>query len=169
MSHQINFYLTPSDIDSILAKVAMLGKFAVLPSRSPTNTPVILGGMNYECHGEPWLYFYLVRLEDIDSVTLEYVRAQDYWTVDVFSSPVIEFNKCFFNGEILRRGRVYYKSAYYDDDSNLVGRPHEFLLWAKAVFKTMKKNMRRINDVEYIGEAASSWLESGDRRLDPGY
>ena len=106
MGHQVNFYLDPRDTEQIESVLRSLGPMLVLHSRSPRPEPKLLDHLTHEEQGQPWLFYHLVRPEHLGAVVLGHVPAQGYWTVDVLNSPVIEFTRCFFDGTILRRGRL---------------------------------------------------------------
>jgi hypothetical protein len=115
--------------------------------------------------GQPWLFCHLVRESELVDVVTRHVPAQGYWIVDVVKSPVIEFNGCYFNGKILRRGRVYYVDGFYGADNTWVEKSEAFRLWAAGVLKTIKKVLKK-NGSEYIGETALAWLERENGKLE---
>lgn len=164
MSHQINFYLTPSDVEALEIKLGNAEQYVVLHSRSKTNHPFALNRLDYVEGDKSWLYFYLVRPEDVNSVVMRNVPTQDYWTVDVVKSPVVEFNKSFFDGKILRRGRVYYTDSYYDANGGLQSKGDEFIAWAKKMLNVTKRNLQKVN-TNYIGLDAKAWLETKAGKL----
>jgi hypothetical protein len=160
MSKQVNFYVTPEDTTLLEDSLRDIESFVVLHSRSDSSKPRILANLDYIENGQQWLYLFLVRPDDLDSVSMRYVPAQDYWTVDVLKSPVIELNRCFFDGQILRRGRIYYIGKFYGTNDELIAKPEPFQKWANSVFKTTKKALNKINS-DYFGRNAQEWLTSG--------
>lgn len=160
MGSQVNFFLTPGDTARLEAVVRLVQPFVVLHSRSPTPSPRQLANVDFVEGGEQWLFFHLVRPEDVGAVVMRHVPAQGYWTVDVLRSPVIEFNGCFFDSRTLRRGRVYYTPSFFDADGALVQKPQEFLAWSKSLFAAVKKNLKR-RGTEYVGTEAEAWTASG--------
>lgn len=136
------------------------GPLQILHSRSPTASPRHVPSLDLVEEGAPWLFFHLVRPDDLASVVTRHVPAQGYWTVDVLRSPVIEFSRCFFDGQILRCGRVYYTPSFFGPDDAVVLKSSAFLDWAKLLFAVVKKNLKR-RDTEYIGAEAEAWIASG--------
>lgn len=114
--------------------------------------------------GQPWLYFFLVRADDVGSVVMRHVPAQGYWTVDVVKSPVIEFNRCFMGDHLLRRGRLYFLDTFYGVDGALVQKSDEFQNWAKSILRTTKRCLKKTG-AEYLGEDAERWLLAGGGEL----
>lgn len=171
MGHQINFYITPKDTADIEQKLRSRVPLTILHSRSPSESPRVLDSLNFEENGQPWLSLYLVRPEDLEHVVMHYVSTQGYWTVEVMPSPVIEFDRCFFDHRILRRGRVYYTDGFYNENDIPTAKSGEFKAWAKTVFSTMKKMMKRLegSTFEYIAPDALAWLHASNGELDDGH
>lgn len=164
MSHQFSFYLTPTDTDDLEARLRNVAPLLVLHSRSSTCRPQVLDSLNYLIDGKPWLFLYLVRPEDIDAVVMRHVPAQGYWTVDDEYSPVIEVTRCYFDGSILRCGRMYFVNSYYKNDESLYRKPEDFLAWGKKIFASAKKTLKKDGHY-YMGADAIAWLAREQGRL----
>lgn len=165
MGHQVNFYLCPTDLRSIECTLREVGPLTILHSRSSNPKPRNVESLELNENGQLWLYFYLVRPEDIRSVTMTHIPAQAYWTVDVLRSPVVEFNRCFFDEIVLRRGRLYYIDKFYGSDGTTLEKPMEFVTWAKSLLLTTKKALKR-HGSDYIGPDAKEWLLSSEGSLE---
>lgn len=165
MGHQVNFYLDGADTISLEERIRGLGPLAILHSLSPGPEPRVLDGVNFEENGRPWLFLFLVRPEDLPAVKTREVPAQGHWTIDDLRSPVVELNRCFFDGKILRRGRVYYLDGFYVGQE-WQDKPDSFRKWAKAVLATTKKGLKK-HESEYIGPGAAAWLASAGGKLVP--
>jgi hypothetical protein len=166
VGHQVNFYLDPVDTEWVEQKLRAVAPFAILHSRSSGPEPRVVGSLDCTEGGKPWLYFYLVQPQDLQRVVTRHVPAQGYWTVDVLRSPVVELNRSFFNGQILRRGRVYYVDGFYGPDGSTVEKEEQFRTWAKSLLSTTKKALKR-HGSDYIGPNAEAWLASSGGRLEP--
>lgn len=103
------------------------------------------------------MYFYLVRAEDVPSLVLTHVPAQGYWSLDVIRAPVVEFTRCFLDGRLLRRGRIYYREWFYDSDGRRVEKGKEFGSWARRIVTVAKRGLMR-RDGDWIGADALAWL-----------
>lgn len=163
MGHQFTFYITPKDTFNIENLLQQRGAL-ILHSRSATANPRVLDSLNVEENGQPWLFLFLVRPDDLCRVVTKYIPVQNYWAVDVLKSPAIEFTRSFFDGKILRQGRAYYKDGFYGSDEAWVEKDSAFTKWAKSVFSTIKKTLRR-QGTDYIGEDALAWLKSSGGKL----
>ena len=141
MGHQINFFLGPNDHAALEMRLREAGELVVLRSRSPTPEPHQVDTTNFTEDGRQWLFLYLVRPSDLSAVRTEEVTAQGYWSVDDLRSPVIELTRCYYNGKILRRGRLYFVDGYYGAQDQWVEKPEEFKAWAKRLFAAARKTL----------------------------
>ena len=156
MSHQINFYITPSDLADIEKKIIESGELVILHSYSPTSTPRVVDTMVCKPNEPQWLFYYLVRKSDLDKVITNYIEKQNYWSVDSLRSPVIEFNSCYLSKNTIRRGRVYYANKFYDNAGTLICKSDDFCKWAKRIFSILKNCVTK-HDKDYIGSDAIEW------------
>jgi len=163
MSHQVNFYLLPEDLSEVEERLYELGPYVILRDRSSTSKPKVVDTLNLREEGRQWLYLYLARPEDVDSVITKYIPTQGYWSLDESASQVVELNGCFFDGQILRRGRLYYQDGRYGADGEWQDRPEAFRKWARSVLAKTKKLLRYV-DSDYIGPNAAAWLAGGEGR-----
>ena len=166
MGHQANFYATPPDIAELESVIRELEPIVVLHDRSQTMNPRTLASLRFSENAEPLLFYYLVRKADLPEVVTRHVPAQGYWTVDVLRSPVVEFNSCYFDHRILRRGRVYYVDGFYGEDGTWIEKPESFQSWAKAVLRATRKSLKKYA-TDYIGKDAMAWLTREDGKLVP--
>jgi hypothetical protein len=165
MGKQVNFYLIPDEIAQLEEKLRALKEpFVIIHNRSSNSEPRILSNLNFIEDDHRWLFYYLVRKDDYASILMRNVPEQNYWVIDNLRSPVIEFNSCFYDGSILRRGRLYYIESYYGIDDELVAKPEPFRKWAKSVLSLTKKNLEKFNN-DYIGEKTKHWVKQGGKLL----
>lgn len=146
-----------TDLDDVESAIRSLAPLVVLHSRSSGPMPRELKNFNLVEEGKKWLYFYLVQPDKINEVVMIHVPEQGYWSIDVHRSPVVQMNLCFFNGQILRRGRVYYVDKFYGPDNELVSKSVSFQQWAKSILVTVKKGLKK-SGTDYIGQDAENWL-----------
>lgn len=157
MGHQLTLFLSPQDTMQLEERLRSALPMVILHSRAPTQHPRIVTTLNWNEGGVPWLYFFLVRAEDVPSLVLTHVPAQGYWSLDVIRAPVVEFNRCFFDGRLLRRGRIYYREWFYDSDGCRVEKGKEFGSWARRIVTVAKRGLMR-RDGDWIGADALAWL-----------
>lgn len=159
VGHQVNFFVTQTDIAELEDALREIGPLLILHSRSSTPQPRILKSLDYDEGGKPWLYFYLIRPQDLTKIVTTNVATQGYWTIDTTTAPVIEFHRSFFNGEIFRRGRVYFVDSYYGRDRGVVSKSEEFGKWAQKILSVIKKHLIK-DGGNYCGADAKQVLAS---------
>jgi hypothetical protein len=133
-----------------------------LHSLSEEDRPIILSSTAVNEGGKRWLFFYMVRSEDLQSVVMRNIPAQGRWTVDVLRSPVIELSRSFFDGEILRRGRLYVVDGFFDSNERWVEKGDSFRQWAGLILSATRKRLTKYK-TDYIGPSARRWLDSGGK------
>ncbi len=74
------------------------------------------------------------------------------------TSPVIEFSGCHMDEMVIRRGRLYYVDAYYDQGAK-IQKDDDFLRWGKLALAGARRVLRRI-DGEYFGAGALAWAKT---------
>jgi hypothetical protein len=165
MGHQVNYYMTPKDIEALEQKFRNRIDFAVIPWRNPSQRPQPTNSLLVEHNGQRVLSLCLVRPQDLSQVVTDYVDTQQYWTVEEAPSPVLEFRACFFDGTTLGRGRVYYVDGFYDSTDQWVTKSEDFRKWARSIFSIVKKSLKPLEpgsrSTWYIGEDAAQWHAAG--------
>ena len=109
-------------------------------------------------------FFHMVRWPDLRSVVMKHVPVRGEWAVDVLESPVIEYTRSFFDGRVLRRGRLYYVDQHHGEDGTLVEKSAVFQEWASSVLEKTRKLLKR-HGTDYIGPHAKEWLKSSGGEL----
>jgi hypothetical protein len=148
----------PSDVAELERGIGRLEPIVIVHSRSPSAQPRVVPSLNLSEGGQRWLFYFLVREPELVDVVTEHVPAQGYWAIDVVRSPVIEFTSSFFDGEVLRRGRIYCVDGFYREGAGWVEKPQRFRTWARAVLRTARKTLKR-RGTDYIGLEALAWLQ----------
>lgn len=159
MSHQVNFFLTNVDANALEAVWLGRDPIVVVHSRSVDGVPRILPSSDLEEAGRRWLFFGLLKREHLGALKMCHVPAQGYWSIDVVKSPIVEFDRCFFDGHVLRRGRLYFVDGYYDAHGSWVEKEESFRKWAKSLVASTRDRLLRHNG-DYVGPEARSLLDS---------
>jgi hypothetical protein len=157
---QVNFFATELDLSSIEQHLRTNAPYVALHSRAETSRPRILSHLSYEQHGKAWPFFFLVQEENLRDVRMRHVPAQDYWTIDVLTSPVVEFLKGLQGESGLQPSRLYFTASYFAPDGALVAKPDTCRDWAASVFSTSKKLMKK-RGAYYIAPDAGRLEASG--------
>jgi hypothetical protein len=158
MGRQIRLLLTLEDADNLFATFHKGCHSGVVHARSPNPRPRVLNSVTFQEAGQPWLFYYLVNPEDVDSITMREVPAQGYWVVDSLRSPVIEFTKSFCDNKSIRAGRLWYDVKYYEGD-NLLQKSQSFQSWASQIFKVARNTLTK-RDNYFLGAQAEHLINS---------
>lgn len=168
MGQQINFYMTPRDLEIAMKHIMGCGEYVILHYKSSQSKPNVVPNLEFEENGKPWLYFYLTRSEFLPLIKMYEVPAQKYWAIDSLRSPVLELNRSFFDGKNLRMGRIYFHTNYYDDVGRKVTKSEAFLIWTKCILAVMKKTLKLDRSLGvYIGTDAMVVSNEGGNLLKP--
>ncbi len=167
-SSQINFYLTKEDMLEVDAFIQEKGISIIQERNSSTKIETInsLGNLDM-CKKKGSL---LTLPKEMDSIKSTFINKQNYYTVDIISSPVIEISPSFIYNNILSRGRLYYIKTYYNENNQYVDKPSEFLQTASELFKWIKKHFKPKNTSKYppipnmegilISERVFDWMQT---------
>lgn len=79
------------------------------------------------------LFLNLARPDDHKKIKMEFVPAQKHWTFEKFHSPLVEYDRCFFDGKVLRRGRLYYIDGAYNKKGEWVDKSDDFKNWEQGI------------------------------------
>jgi hypothetical protein len=169
MNAQQNFFVLPEEMREVEQRLQSRLRIQVVSERAESSTPKLIGMVSYELSDQP-RRCYLVSPDLVNSIVMRYVPAQGYWTIDVLKSPVIELDKSFFDGRILKPGRMYCESQFLDDSGELVVKPEIFLKWSKSVMNSLRKSLvKNGRSIYYVGGDTMRKAEAGEIQLVNGF
>jgi hypothetical protein len=151
-SVQVNFYLTPDEQPWLDELLGSSGPIRIVMGMSNAFRPQFSSTTVLHSPGDEDLKIHLVREQDIELLHTREVPNQREWFVDVLRSPVVECLRCFTDGKILRRGRLYFIEDYYDDNGRLVKKHAEYLKWARGLIRKVRRGMRKRDDGDYMSQ-----------------
>lgn len=156
-SHQVNFFMTPLDLLECERRIQENGPVVFFEYCSTERTPHVIKNSKIVEMGKERLSIGLARPQDLSLIRFKSVEGQSYFTLDILRSPAIELNRCYFDGNHLRRGRLYFTVKSYDESGALIEKNTEFLLWAQALLKTAKAGLALDPQLHsYVGADAES-------------
>ncbi|HYO60073.1 hypothetical protein [Archangium sp.] len=166
MGHQLNFFLTPEDLRLLEQRLKEKCPVVFLDYRSQGPAPAQLPDLEVAEFGKTRLSVLLVPPDSLGALIFRHVPQQGYWTVDLLRSPAVELSRCFYDGAILRRGRLYYDRGFYDEAGHWVEKPASFQDWAKKVFSVARKGLERdAEQFAYVGTNAQAQRQEGRLKL----
>lgn len=170
MGRQVNCYMLPADAVEFLKAIGNMERVYFMNSRQTTFDLQPIPVSTIREIGTLSIFGYLARAADLPSIRLQFVPAQGYWTIDDAQSPVVQFNRGFYDGTILRRGRLYFQPWYYDnsDWATRIDKSPAFVRWAENLLRWVRRHYQRDPETGfYIGPHARAWAAQGAGRLLP--
>jgi hypothetical protein len=162
-SKQVNFFLTQVDQANLLNQFRAKRDFVVVRSRAQDGHLSLLDSAEVKEMGIEALQVHLARPVDLEAIQLNLVPNQPYMTINVLKSPVIEFDRCYQADGILRRGRLYFVTAYYSAGT-LIRKEEAFLNWASDLLTLTRRNLtKEPGSSFYLGADAFRAKESGTK------
>lgn len=137
MGRQFNFKLDVDGWRAVETRLVDVGAL-VLPYWSPSAVPEPLSRLD----ARSWIHVWLVRREDLPAVETHFVEPQDRWTIDGLRSPVIELSGGARPAEAIR-SRLWFESAYFDENETRVTKPEDFIKWADAQMRWARRSLPR--------------------------
>lgn len=169
MGRQVNFFLHTKDQPNFDTLLKSWDNLVLLSYKSFNGELSILQDSILKSGQD--LRVCLARQEDLKDIKLEYITTKKYWLVDSLRCPVIEFDRCYCTDSTIGRGRLYFQPKYVAD-MQWVEKPHDFVVWADNIIKTVRKKLKKYKHqmgpftyTEYLGENASLWLRENDAEV----
>ena len=151
-SRQLNFYVLPEEqgwLDGLLRGV---GSWLVVGRLDASGKPKLLPTTVLQRFGQEDLKIYLVRKDDLSRICSISAPNRSELFVDDLRSPVIECSRCFSDGKVLRRGRLYFVESYFDAAGQLVRKDPDFIEAGRAMLATVRRSMQKRNDGDYASD-----------------
>lgn len=162
-SYQINFFMHPDDLLEFEQVLGDARQVSFIQEPLQSEIPVLVDSLINNVGGSTWLRAYVVRKPDYPKISSYFVKGQGYWLIDEKRSPVVEIMRSFFDGKIVRRGRLYYCTGYFDDKENWLEKDADFVSWGKQLTTLIRRKYTRDKETGYyIGPHAYRWkIETG--------
>lgn len=164
-SQQVNFYLLPEEQEWFESQLRSCGDLVVIRKPASPEDSIVADSTIIRAMGREDVRVYLSRRQDLPQIDVRAIPSRNSWSIDELRSPVVEFSRCYFDGQLLRRGRLYVITHYYDENSLLVEKQKSFVNWAKTLISTTKKTMARREDGDFIAPLAKERAEKGEIKL----
>jgi len=158
MGRQINFFMAPEDLKEFDSFVFRDKSVSAIPNTlvSTVVSPLELARTIEGDFGS--LRVYIFREQDLERVRIRRGGAEGSWVVDGLRSPTVEIFRSYFDGQILRRGRLFFDLGYCDDNSEWVDKPSDFLSWAQGLVHWIRGQYVKDEKTGcYVGTHAWDW------------
>jgi hypothetical protein len=136
MGRQINFYMS-EEVDNKLIEFLKEQNFEFLFYDFKNNALVRLYEIKYSEFSQEDTYLYKPEYGDL------HMKDGPLVDIDQITSPVIEFTrtKIVYDKKIVRRGRIWVETKYYDSSGELVEKKEEFVKDYNRLVRWIKKNV----------------------------
>lgn len=153
-SRQVNFYVHPDEQEWFEGRLAKAGPFVIVLGVAHDGRPQFGTTSVIKEFGKEDLKIFLVRQDDVGSVGALTAPNRTELFVDDLRSPVVEFSRCYFDGRLLRRGRLYFAESYYNEQNQLVRKPQAFVSWGRQLISEVTRSLERRADGDYVSARA---------------
>jgi hypothetical protein len=154
--------MSKEDEDQFFEYVLSLGNLLILPATSPSSDFTPMYGLPEPSQDESTRRFWLQNTAvDLPLVT-EQVPEKDYYVVDGFQSPVIEFWRSWTVSQIMLPGGMQADTNYIDSErQDLALKPAEFRKWFESIDGWIRRKYRRLGIYIFAGPGAQRFREEG--------
>jgi hypothetical protein len=154
--------MSREDEDEFLEYIRSLGNLLILPATSPSSDFAPVEGFPESSQDERTRRFWLQHTGTGLPLVTEYVPEKDYYLVDEFQSPVIDFWRSWMVSQVMLPGGIQSEMNYVDNDKqDLAKKPAEFRKWFESIDGWIRKNYRRLGIYIFAGPGAQRFREQG--------
>ena len=112
--------------------------------------------------GESILKICICHPDDLEKIVFVPVSGQNYHVPDPIRSPLLELNRCFFDGKHLRRGRLYFISHFFNEEGVKTSKGKQYVSWAKSLLNRAVEGLTKdLASESFVGLEAESLRSSG--------
>ncbi len=155
-------YMSREDEDQFLKHVLSLGKLLILPATSPSSDFAPVDSFPEPSQDESTRRFWLQYTGAGMPLVTEHDPEKDYYGVDEFQSPVIEFWRSWLVSQVMLPGGIQAEMNYIDSDKqDLARKPAEFRKWFESIDGWIRKKYRRLGIYIFAGPGAQKFREQG--------
>jgi hypothetical protein len=155
-------YMSREDENDFLEHVRSLGKLLILPATSPSSDFTPVDSFPEPSRDESTRRFWLQYAAAGIPLVTEQVPEKDYYVVDGFQSPVIEFWRSWMVSQVMLPGGIEAEMNFIDSDrQDLAKKPVEFRKWFESIDGWIRKSYKRLGIHIFAGPGAQRFREQG--------
>lgn len=163
MGRQVYFYMTRSDEREFLRFVRSDRDVAIFMDATRSSEVEPIDTLPEK--GVPgWFMLWLWDRANSPAPKMDYVAEQKYYTVDRFSSEVIEFSRSCMDEGRLVRGRIWAEMVYWDRKDPAAGpfeKSESFKKWFNRLANWIKRRSTKDEVGDYMLPGAAEFARSG--------
>ena len=155
-------YMSREDEDQFIEHVRSLGNLMILPATSPGSDFTPLIGFPEPSQDDSTRRFWLHYTGSRIPLVTERDPEKEYYIVDGFQSPVIEFWRSWMISQVMLPGGIQADMNYVEDGiADLAQKPIEFRRWFESIDGWIRKNYKRLGVYIFAGPGAQKFREEG--------
>jgi hypothetical protein len=155
-------YMSMEDEAEFLDYVRSLGNLLILPATSPSSDFAPVDSFPEPSQDELTRRFWLQYTGAGIPLVTEQVPGKDYYVVDGFQSPVIEFWRSWMVSQVMLPGGIEAEMNFIDSDrQDLAKKPVEFRKWFESIDGWIRKSYKRLGIHIFAGPGAQAFREQG--------
>jgi len=141
-SKQYNFFPNKEELDKL--EKYLQSKGFILLSVPAKELPFQISEQIIQNQKDIWPIRYITQNKFLEKVNTKYIEEQNYYTIDVISSPVIELvlPKNMYQKKESQQSRVYFVTSYFDSNKKWIEKDSEFIALANNILKWSRKNFK---------------------------
>jgi hypothetical protein len=156
------FYMSREDEDEFLQYARSLGNLLIIPGTSPSSDFTPVENLPEASQEESTRRFCLHYTGAGIPLVTEYDPEKEYYVVDGYQSPVIEFWRSWMISQIMMPGGLQTDTTFFDDEvQDLAQKPVEFRKWFESIDGWVRKRYRRLGVYVFAGPGAQRFREQG--------
>lgn len=162
MGKQVNFYMTDDDERKFVEFVRSDRNVVIFNSVQTTTEIIALSELpTSETPG--WFSLCLWDKDHCPPPTLNYIKEQNYFSVDRFASEVIHFHRCGMDEGRLVRGRIWAEMSGWrrEDPATTINKSDAFSAWYERLANWIKRHSTRNDRSEFVMPGAARFAEQG--------
>lgn len=154
MSKQLRFYFDLEDHTNLIETLRQNEDIAILKCWQSSHIAKESPSINIPTEDGFELFFCLTWRAYLDQIKSTKIPGREVWSIDIRTSPVIEFTRSYCSDNFVRQGRIFCATDFYEGDV-LVRKPADFLSGVDRVFKEVRKFSKKIEG-EWFGPSLAS-------------
>jgi len=155
-------YMSREDEDHFLEYARSLGNLMILPATSSSSEFAPVESFPEPTQDESTRRFWLQYTGAGIPLVTEHDPEKDYYSVDGFQSPVIEYWRSWMVSQVMLPGGLEAEMNYIDlDKQDLAKKPIEFRKWFESIDGWIRKNYQRLGIYIFAGPYAQRFRDQG--------
>ena len=162
MTKFLALYTSRDDENDLLDYVRSLGNLMILPATSPNSEFTAAGALPEPSQDESTRRFVLYYILAGMPLVTGPVPEKNYYVVDGYQSPVIEFWRSWTFSQNMMPGGIQAEMMWIDNEKqDIEKKPKEFREWFESIEGWIHKNFVRLGIHIFAGPGAIAFREDG--------